>query len=163
MKKIPKRYLPTYHGCFVCGQKSTNSASLSLRFRIIGQEVEALFTAKAEQEGYKNVVHGGIICSVLDETIGWAVAVARNKFFVTGELSVRFLRPLLTGHEIIVRGRALEHKSRYSVAEGEIIDKDGVIYAKATGKFFLMDEQDAAKVNEYLTYQADDVDILAKR
>jgi hypothetical protein len=47
------------------------------------------------------------------------------------------------------------------VAEGEIKDKNGVLYAKATGKFFLMNERDAKQINEYLTYQADDVNVLA--
>jgi uncharacterized protein (TIGR00369 family) len=163
MNQTPIQYLPTYQGCFVCGQKSINSASLNLRFRVTEEGVVVRFTPKAEQEGYKNVVHGGIICSVLDETIGWAVAVARKKFFVTGELSVRFLKPILTGHEIIVSGRVLEHKSRYSIATGEIKDNEGVLYTKATGKFFLMNEHDASKVNEYLTYRTDDVEILVER
>jgi uncharacterized protein (TIGR00369 family) len=161
MNDKKKKYLPTYPGCFVCGQKEKNSSSLNVRFRITEHGVEVPFKAQVEQEGYKNIVHGGIMCSLLDETIGWAVAVARKKFFVTAELTVRFIKPLFVGQDVIVKGRALEHKSRYSIAEGEIVDSNGVIYAKATGKFFLMSDQEALKINQYLSFKNDDVDILA--
>ena len=43
-----------------------------------------------------------------------------------------------------------------------IIDADGTIYAKASGKFFLMKDQDAQQVNNYLTFQENDLDVLAE-
>lgn len=153
-------FLPTYEGCMVCGQKQKNPNTLNLRFRVTDEGVEVPFTPQAQQEGYRDIVHGGIICSLLDETIGWAVAVSRKKYFVTGELNVRFVRSLRVGTPVIVRGRAVEHKSRYSVAEGEIVDKEGTVYAKASGKFFLMTDQEARKVDTYLTYLPDDLHLL---
>lgn len=157
------KYLPTYKGCIVCGQKSVNPNTMGLRFEIAENGVQTCLTPDYKREGYKNIVHGGIICSLLDETIGWSVAVERKKFFVTAELNVRFVRPLPTGLEIIVKGWSLEHKSRYSTAEGEIVDKDGTIYAKATGKFFLMKDDAAQTVNSYLTFRDGDVDVLADK
>ena len=73
---------------------------------------------------------------------------------------MRFIKPLPIGLTVFVRGRVLEHKSRYSTAEGDIIDNDGVVYAKATGKFFLMRDEEAHKVDSYLTYQKDDLHLL---
>jgi len=153
-------YLPTYEGCLVCGQPEKNPNTLNVRFRVSNEGVETSFTADERQGGYKGVVHGGVICSLLDETIGWAVAVDRKKYFVTAELAVRFIKPLPIGLTVFVRGRVLEHKSRYSTAEGDIFDNDGVVYAKATGKFFLMRDEEAHKVDSYLTYQKDDLHLL---
>jgi uncharacterized protein (TIGR00369 family) len=157
-----KKYLPTYKGCIVCGNKDINPNTMGLRFEINDDGVQTKLTPDYLREGYKNIVHGGITCSLLDETIGWSVAVERKKFFVTGELNVRFVRPLPTNMEIIVKGHTVEHKSRYSIAEGEIIDNEGTVYAKATGKFFLMKDDAAQAVNNYLTFQEDDLDVLAK-
>lgn len=154
------KYLPTYKGCMVCGQKDVNPNTLNLRFVIVDGGVEVTFTPDSRHEGYKDVVHGGIICALLDETIGWAVAVERKKYFVTGELNVRFIKPLEVGKKVIVRGRPVEHKSRYSIAEGEITDTNGTIYAKATGKFFLMNDDQAHKVKSYLTFQPGDLDFM---
>ena len=157
----PKKYLPTYKGCIVCGHEKVNPNTMGLRFEMADDGVQTRLTPDYKREGYKNIVHGGIICSLLDETIGWSVAVERKKFFVTGELNVRFVRPLPTNLEITVKGRTVEHKSRYSTADGEIVDNNGTVYAKATGKFFLMKDSDAQAVNSYLTFQEGDVDVLA--
>lgn len=154
------KYLPAFSGCMVCGQKNVNPNSLSLRFRVTKQGVQVPFTPQKIHQGYDGIVHGGIIAALLDETIGWAVAVARNKYFMTGELTIRFLKPLSVGQEITVSGRAVEHKNRYSVAEGEIVDANGTVFAKASGKFFLMTDEQALKVDSYLTYKSDTLRIL---
>lgn len=156
-----KSFLPTYEGCLVCGRPDKNPNTLGRRFHTTEEGVETAFKADDRQAGYEGIVHGGVICSLLDETIGWAVAVDRKKYFVTGELNVRFVRPLPVDFEVFVRGRSVEHKSRYSIAEGEISDAAGVIYAKAKGKFFLMHDDDAKKIDAYLTYQKDDLHLLA--
>jgi len=154
-------FLPTYNNCIICGQQENNPASLGIKFKITDDGVEARHFLDKRQEGYKNICHGGIQSALLDETIGWAVAVERKKFFMTMELNVRFIRSLPIGIEIIVKGRALQHKSRMSTAEGEIVDKEGTVYAKATGKFYLMDDEQATRVNNYLTFEKDDINILA--
>jgi uncharacterized protein (TIGR00369 family) len=153
-------FLPTYEGCIICGQKTVNPSSLNLRFHATSGGVEVEFQPDATHEGYRNIVHGGVLCALLDETIGWAVAVQRRKYFVTGELNVRFLRPLAVGTSVTVRGRALEHLSRYSVAEGEVVDREGNVYAKGTGKFFIMPDERAREVHRYLTFRDGDLDFL---
>ncbi|MBN1560101.1 PaaI family thioesterase [candidate division KSB1 bacterium] len=154
-------FLPTYKGCLICGDPQVNPNTLNRRFKVTMGGVEVEFTADARHVGYEGIVHGGIITALLDETIGWAVAVDRKKLFMTAELTVRFIRPLPIDLMVTVRGRSVEHKSRYSIAEGEIIDTTGTVYARASGKFFLMKEDLAHKVNDYLTYLENDLNILA--
>jgi uncharacterized protein (TIGR00369 family) len=153
-------YLPSFDGCLVCGEPNVNPSTLNRRFKVTDDGVQVNFTADHRQVGYIDIVHGGIICALLDETIGWAVAVQRKQFFVTGELTVRFVRSLPIGLEVTVYGRAVEHKSRYSVAEGEIKDDQGTVYARATGKFFYMKDDAARRMNSYLTYQNNDLNVL---
>jgi len=156
-------FLPTYSNCIVCGQKEKNPASMNLRFRVTDDGVEVPFIPDARQEGFKGICHGGILCSLLDETIGWAVAVDSKQFFMTMELNVRFVASLPIGTKVIVRGRVAEHKSKLSLAEGEIVDKDGKIYAKAKGKFYRLPKEKAADINKYLTFMDEDIDILAEK
>lgn len=153
-----QRYLPAYRGCVVCGDPAVNPHSLNLRFRISDEGVEVDFTPGIVHEGYKGIVHGGILCAVLDETIGWAATVARGKYLVTGELAVRFLRPLASGIPVIVRGRAVGHAARYSQAEGEVVDRLGTVYARASGKFFVIPDERAKEAHGYLTFRDGDVD-----
>ncbi len=159
---MSEKYLPTYEGCLVCGHPHVNPSTLNRRFKVTDDGVEVNFKADFRQAGYKGIVHGGITTALLDETIGWAIAVEKKMMFMTAELNVRFIRPLPVGLDVTVRGRATEHKSRYSMAEGEIVDADGHIYAKATGKFFLMKDWQAEEINNQLTFQENDLDIFAE-
>ncbi len=155
-----KHYLPRYTGCLVCGDPQHNPITLQRRFELIEDGVQVEFTADDRYIGYPGMVHGGIICALLDETIGWAVAVRRRQLFVTCELSVRFIRPLPVGLSVKVTGRAVEDKSRYSIGEGEIKDESGTVYAKGSGKFFLMKDEDSKRMNSVLTVSAEDLHIL---
>ncbi|MBN2441874.1 MAG: PaaI family thioesterase [Spirochaetales bacterium] len=154
------KYLPTYKGCFVCGDSSVNPHTLHLKFCITNEGVETEFLADEKQEGYRGIVHGGIISSLLDETIGWAVAVARKKYFMTVELNVQFLKTLPVRKKVIVKGKIVTHKRRSAQGEGMMIDQEGIIYARASARFFLMQNDEAQIVHNYLTFHKDDIDIL---
>jgi uncharacterized protein (TIGR00369 family) len=158
----PGKTLPTYEGCIVCGSRHANAATLGLKFVTDAEGVHVECVPTEIYSGYKGVVHGGIICALLDETLGWSVAVVRKKYFVTGELQVKFLRPLPVGMRITVRGRPVAHHERYSVAQGEIIGPDGKVYAEGTGKFYVMRDDKARKVREYLTFAPGDWDFLGE-
>ena len=60
------------HGCFGCGDD--NPIGLHLRFAADGDGVKASFVPGPEHQGFGDVVHGGIISTVLDEAMAWATA-----------------------------------------------------------------------------------------
>src|SRR5436309_2881661 len=67
------RTLPHTHSCFVCGE--SNVVGLNLRFETDGKVVHGRFTPRAEHVGFRDVVHGGIISTLLDEIMVWACVV----------------------------------------------------------------------------------------
>ena len=54
--------------------------------------MKASFTPNPEHQGFHDVVHGGIISTILDEAMAWATAHA-GVWAVTGEMRVRFRQP----------------------------------------------------------------------
>jgi acyl-CoA thioesterase FadM len=99
----------------------------------------------------------------MDKTIGWAAAVDRKRYFVTAQWKTRFLRPLMAGASVAVRGRVLEHRLSHSSAEGGIIDESVNVYAKATGEYIFMAEDQAKEVHNYLTVREVDTDFLCQQ
>src|SRR5215216_5539814 len=93
------KFLPHTHSCFVCGE--SNPAGLNLRFETDGRIVRAGFTPRPEHIGFKQVVHGGIIATVLDEIMVWACAVSVKRFAFCAELNVRFANPVRPGEPVI--------------------------------------------------------------
>ena len=127
--------IPRYATCFVCGPE--NESGLHLSFEIKGDEVRTKWTPHPEHCGYSGIAHGGVVCAVLDEVMGWTGWQRYEKYYLTAELGVRFKKPVFAGVEHDVRARLLKAGSRLYSAEGEIRMPDGEIAATATGRFIV--------------------------
>jgi uncharacterized protein (TIGR00369 family) len=121
--------------CFVCGEK--NPVGLKLRLRTDPERGEsAAEVIFAENfQGWAGVVHGGLLATVLDEALIYAAA-AKGLKCVTGEITVRYIKPASTGVAYTLKGRFLEDKGRMVLAESVLLDADGQEVARAGGKLF---------------------------
>ena len=158
----PRRYLPTGETCFVCGEK--NPRGLHLRFFTLGDgQARAEWTPDASLTGYEGVVHGGVIGTVLDEVLGWSVSLACDRFTVTGELTVRYLKPVPPERPYTFTARPVEDRKRYWTAEGDLRDAAGTVHARAQGKFFVLSPEETRAVALRLTYQPGDLPIFLEK
>lgn len=121
--------------CFVCGRK--NPAGLQLDFeRDAGAGPAATRVAfPVQYQGWRSTVHGGLLATVLDETLIQAAGASGVKC-VTAEITVTYRRPALTGEELRAAARVTGLRGRIVFAEGEIADEQGQVLAQAKGKLF---------------------------
>lgn len=139
------RELPHTHSCFVCGE--SNPLGLKLRFETDGRIVQARFRPRTEHIGFVNVVHGGLIATVLDEIMVWACAVPTRQFAFCAELNVRYLNPLPPGEEVIVTGElTANRKNRIFEAKAAARNGAGQPLAEATGKYLPLKTTDASQM-----------------
>ena len=126
--------LPHTHSCFVCGE--SNAIGLRLRFATDGNIVRTRFTPRPEHIGFKGVVHGGIIATLLDEIMVWACAVRTKKFGYCAEMTVRFQKPLRPNEEVIATAElAANRRDKIFEAKAELKNQAGELLASATGKY----------------------------
>ena len=155
----PPRFLPTYDNCFVCGRR--HPRGLHLRFFTRDDGIAYVeFAPEDTLTGYDDIVHGGIIATVFDELLGWAVGIRTDQLFVTGELTVRYLRPVLSNHTYLCSARPAEEKKRFWTATGEMHDPDGTVCTRAEGKFFPLGRDRTREVADRLNYQPDDLPVF---
>ena len=120
---------------------------MNLRFETDGRIVQTRFRPRAEHIGFKQVVHGGIIATLLDEIMVWACAVRTRRFGYCAELTVRFLAPLRPGEETVVTGELVANRrEKIFEAKAEVKDLTGKILASATGKYLPVKTVDAAEM-----------------
>ncbi|MCE5313097.1 MAG: PaaI family thioesterase [Nitrospiraceae bacterium] len=118
--------------CFACG--SENSRGLHLKFSYGTDSATSRFTASADLQGYKDVTHGGIISTLLDEVMVHA-ALKDGAMPATAEITVRFKKPMITGQPVILEGNVTRRTSRLIETRGVIkSESDGSIIAEATAK-----------------------------
>lgn len=126
--------------CFACGKD--NPISLGLKFKTISEnKVVAEFNPKDEHQGYKGIIHGGIVSTLLDEAMVSAIA-ANGVEAVTAELNVRFKGEIRLGEKLRIEGYIKKQKSRLIFTEGIILNKDGEVKAKAKAKFMIIQKGD---------------------
>jgi len=124
--------LPYTQGCFVCG--AHNAHGLHLRFRREGEEVRADFTPQPHHAGFRGIVHGGILATVLDEAMFWAAASTTKRFCLAAELNVRFVSKVTVGQKLTVVARLRVDRGRLWESSAELHDAQGHVCVQATCK-----------------------------
>ena len=131
---------PNSRYCFLCGIENPIGLKLAFYDEEDGRVV-VRFTPGDEHQGYPGVLHGGIICALLDETIGRTL-VRHDLWAMTVNLDVRFRRPVPLGQELTVIGEIVRLRSRSLDGRGEVRLADGTVAATAEARYIrLGDEQ----------------------
>ena len=122
--------------CFVCG--CDNPRGLHLRFEQTKPgEMTAQWTPDADMEGFRGIIHGGIISTVLDESMAKAVAATRVEA-LTAELRVRLRQHVDTGSAMRVRGWIESRNKRMIKTEAVLSGSDGTEFAHAWAIFLVL-------------------------
>ena len=144
------------HGCFGCSP--VNGQGLQMKFHSGEGALFSWLSVPDHLCGWDNLVHGGVLATILDETMGWTAIHFLKKFALTNSMTVDFHKSVRIGEELRAEGRVLESDGkREATVEGFIYkNDDDVLCARSVGKFRLfsagaiarlgvMDKESAAK------------------
>jgi acyl-coenzyme A thioesterase PaaI-like protein len=127
-----------FRSCFGCGP--AHPSGLRVRCFQTSEGVAAPIVVPRVYEGPPGAVHGGIVAAYLDEVLGGAAARATGKVAVTGELTVRYVKPVPPETPLLGRGRLLADHGRYVDVEGSLEEFSARrVVATARGRFFPID------------------------
>jgi acyl-coenzyme A thioesterase PaaI-like protein len=118
--------------CFACGPK--NEHGLHLHFSETSNGALAQFVPSVDHEGWPGVVHGGILLTVLDEAMAYALFYRQIPAF-TARLETRFRRTAAPGTTLIVTSEITAERLGIVDARSAIALEDGTEIASATGRF----------------------------
>jgi len=141
---------PNSRHCFLCGLGNPIGLKLSF-YEDDENRVVTHYTPDTNYQGYPGVLHGGIICALLDETIGRTL-VRHDIWAMTVELGVRFCRPVPLGEPITIVGEIVRLRSRIMEGRGEVQLSDGTIAATAEAKYIRLSEDQVSRFREELGF-----------
>jgi acyl-coenzyme A thioesterase PaaI-like protein len=131
----PNRPDDPFRRCFGCGP--AHPSGLHVRCFRTDEGIASPIIVPRVYEGPPGAVHGGIVAAYLDEILGGAVASATGTPAVTGELTVRYVKPVPSETPLLGRGRLVADHGRYVDVEGSL-EEFGArrVVATARGRFF---------------------------
>ena len=118
--------------CFGCGKD--NPMGLHLHFRTDENGCYTSFVPQPVHQSYDGRMHGGLISTLLDETMGNYPYMYEHKVAYTARLEVRFRQPVRIGERIHVITKVKRRKGRLLEMTGQVIREDGTVAAEADGK-----------------------------
>jgi uncharacterized protein (TIGR00369 family) len=117
-----------------------------------GEKVWTALTPSEPYMGYLGITHGGILATLLDETMGWAPAVHTGLFCMAVELNIEYRKSAPIGSEITVTGWTTDVSRRIWEGRGEVRGADGVLYARGRGRFMPLSVAATDEVMDMLVF-----------
>ena len=125
--------------CFACGEK--NPVGLHLKFEKIDDKVIAKKILAREYEGYEGATHGGIVATMLDESMCAYIKDFYNEQAMTGRLEIRYKHPTPIEQELTITAWQESQRRNIITMRANVTTSDNVITAEGTAKFAVVSLQ----------------------
>jgi Uncharacterized protein, possibly involved in aromatic compounds catabolism len=142
------------HNCFACGTLNAGGLGLALHVEPGRSWTEVALDRRFE--GWDGIIHGGILCTILDEVMAWAL-VGEDNWGVTARMAIDFRRPVEVGAAIRAEGWITRSRRRIVDTTGHILDAvTGAELATATGVYLAATTTRKQDLRERYAYQPAD-------
>jgi acyl-coenzyme A thioesterase PaaI-like protein len=140
------------HHCFACG--TLNKSGMRLDLHVERGRSWTELTYEQRFQGWDGIAHGGILATILDEVMAWAL-VAEDSWGLTARLAVEFKRPVIVGQALRADGWITRSRRRIVDTAGEIRDATtGGVLVAATGAYVAADERRKSELRRRYTVPA---------
>lgn len=113
----------SFPDCYVCG--SDNPKGLHIAFHPDGPDAcRAEYTARPEHVGWPDMIHGGLLFTLMDEAAAWALVYA-GLHGVTARGDFRFVAPAKVGMPLVITARVVSRRGKVVQARSEVRDATG--------------------------------------
>lgn len=149
MRKIINPYIEKENSnCFACSPK--NAHGLQMEFVEDGDYVVSNWQPKNHLAGFRNVLHGGIQSTILDEIACWVVFVKCKTGGVTTSLNAKFRNSAFTDKgKLTIRAKLISKDRRFANIHAEILNADGKVCSEAEVQYMIFPPEMAIKKLDY--------------
>ena len=131
--------------CFACGTE--NNFGLKMTFASNGEQLRSILTVPDNTRGWSNLVHGGILATILDETMSWTAIHLTSHFILTRNINISFKKPVFIGNQLTATGEIIEKSGKNARLSAQIHDQSGALCCSGKGDFALFTEPEFARLN----------------
>jgi len=146
MKKLlnPYEKLDGYN-CFGCS--NNNISGLHMKFYENGDEIYSQWQPIQDFAGFKNILHGGIQATIMDEIASWVVTVKTGTSGVTSELTTKFLKPvrIVEDNPISIKAKLVKRDDKKAYINAKIYNFEDELCSESNVVYYLYPEEVARR------------------
>ncbi len=134
LEPIPNQFNSSCFGC-----STDNPVGLQMSFKAGKDKVVSEVMVPQHLCGWNNLVHGGVLTTILDEIMSWTAIHFLKKLVMTKNLNVSFHKSVMVGDSIKAVGRIKKEHNRHEVLmEGVLLDNNDKKCVTAEAVFALL-------------------------
>jgi len=128
------------YNCFGCSPN--NIYGLRMEFVEEGDFIISEWIPVDYFSGYKNVLHGGIQASLMDEIASWVVQIKLKTAGVTANLNIKYKKPVfISNDKILIKARIEKYMKKIAYIHTELYNSEGELCSEGEVKYFIYPEE----------------------
>ena len=125
------------HNCFACSP--VNSSGLRMKFYTDDKRVYSKVIVPGHMGGWNRIAHGGVVATILDETMGWAGIYLLEQLTLTKTMTIDFVKAIMVGEELRCKAWVQERTGkREAIIHAAIYNADKEICAQSKSTFTML-------------------------
>ena len=158
------KYIPTYlleNQCFACGKD--NPEGLKMKFYTDGEKIFSQVYLHENKRGWEQIVHGGILSTILDEIMAWSAIYFTERFILTKSINISYKNAVTINSKIKAIGWIEEIKNnKEAILKSQIYNEKNILCAEASGVFALFSNKLAKKLKLMSAETIDQFEVFIK-
>lgn len=146
MRKIINPYIGLEgYDCFGCAPE--NPLGLHMEFYEDGDDIVSFWNPSQHYQGWRGVMHGGILATLIDETGGWVIARKLQTTGMTTSLQLHY-RHAVTANDpqLTIRAHIKEQRHGMVTLEATLESSQGEVCVTAEAVYYTFDKQQAREM-----------------
>lgn len=127
MRKIKNPWMDKEgYNCFGCSPD--NPIGVHMEFFEDGDDIISFWKPQTHYQGWIDTMHGGILCTLIDEIAGWVIFRKLQTSGMTTHLEIRYKKPVMTTEpQITLRAHIAEQRRNLVTIEVTLENSKGEI------------------------------------
>ncbi len=146
MRKIKNPWMQKEgYDCFGCCPN--NPIGVHMEFFEDGDDIVCFWKPQTHYQGWIDTMHGGILCTLMDETAAWVVFRKLQTSGVTTHLEVKYKRPVMTTEsQITIKAHIVEQRRNIVTIDVNLENANGEICTTGRLSYFVFDKEKAREM-----------------
>ena len=151
MKKINNPFVgDDGYNCFGCSPDNHHGLKLDFWLNEENNSIETNWNPAGYLQGFKDVVHGGVQATVMDEIASWVMFVLLETVGVTTKMEIRYLKPVIFSNgPLKVKAKLLSTEDPLANIGVELFNGKNELCTEANIQYFIYPQKYAVKKFNY--------------